>query len=144
MKSVPIRIGKIEGSEIPSSPPKCSVNAVCSLEYRISVKLFEPKDIQALHDFFKVMATTKQSQIAGMVLEKGQVSGEYGNEHPESDQILIVLEGEGTARIEAKELKLGCGSVVLIEAGEKHQIKSGSGKLRTLNLYAPPAYGEDE
>lgn len=76
-----------------------------------------------------------------MVLKPGQISGPYGNEHPDSDQILIVLDGEAHARVENESQMLGPGDVLVIEAGEKHQISCpGPTTLSTLNIYSPPGY----
>ena len=74
-----------------------------------------------------------------MVLAAGKTSGDYGNEHPSSIQVLIVISGFGAAKVEGREVKLSPGDVLTIEKGEKHQIRSSTG-LRTLNLYLPPAY----
>lgn len=76
-----------------------------------------------------------------MVLRPGQASGEYGSEHPQSDQWLAVLAGRGTAKVSEKDFEVGAGDVLLIEAGEAHQItNTGDVDLHTLNFYSPPAY----
>lgn len=107
----------------------------------IYMKLIKSEELDKRDDLFEVMATSEKSQIASMVLEPGQVSGEYGNEHAGSDQVLYVIEGQAIARIEGEEHELEIGDTVLIEAGEKHQIRcQGEEALRTLNFYAPPAY----
>jgi quercetin dioxygenase-like cupin family protein len=95
-------------------------------------------------EFFKVIANTAHSQVATMALAKGKTSGEYGTDHPHADQILIVLSGEGEARVAGKTHKLERGDVIVIEAGEKHQIKGTSEDgLRTINLYCPIAYPDE-
>lgn len=91
--------------------------------------------------FFDVVAGSARSQAAVMVLEPGGSTGGAENRHPESDQWLFVVSGEGTATIEGREVALEAGSLVLIEAGEGHEIACASGEpLRTINVYAPPAY----
>lgn len=91
--------------------------------------------------FFRVLATTKRSQVAIMVLKSGQDSGEYGNEHPKTDQVLHVVDGRGTAVISGKRVKLSPGDTVVVVAGEKHQFKNtGRKAFKTINVYAPPAY----
>ena len=91
--------------------------------------------------FFDVVAGSERSQAAVMVLEPGGSTGGADNRHPESDQWLFVVSGAGTATIEGRQFALRAGSLVLIEAGEAHEIASAAGDpLRTINVYAPPAY----
>jgi len=90
---------------------------------------------------FEVLTQTARCQLASMVLQPGESSGEYGNEHPQSDQIMVVVEGKAIALVEGEETRLTEDDVIVIEAGEKHQIRcDGDIALRTLNFYSPPAY----
>jgi mannose-6-phosphate isomerase-like protein (cupin superfamily) len=90
---------------------------------------------------FRVLFGTERSQAATMVLGPGQSTGGRDNRHPESDQWLLISSGEGTAVIEGKEVHLQAGSLLLIEAGESHEIRNeGEHPLETLSLYSPPAY----
>jgi len=90
---------------------------------------------------FEVIMGSDRSQAALMVLEPGSVTGGPDNRHPYSDQWLFVIEGSGRATVEEKEVEVGAGHLLLIEAGETHQIaNTGVSSLRTLNVYAPPAY----
>jgi mannose-6-phosphate isomerase-like protein (cupin superfamily) len=92
-------------------------------------------------DGFKVLAGTARSEAATMVLEAGESTGGPDNTHDRSDQWLFVLSGRGRATVGGSEVELGPGSLVLIEAGEPHQIdNTGDEQLRTLNFYAPPEY----
>lgn len=91
--------------------------------------------------FFKVLEGTERSQVAEMVLEKGEKTGGPTNKHPESDQWLYVTSGKGKAIVEEKETEIKTGDLVLIEAGETHEIKNvGDKPLKTFNIYAPKAY----
>ena len=91
--------------------------------------------------FFKVLAGNNRSQVAEMVLEPGQSTGGSDNEHKDSDQWLYVVEGDGKAIIEGKEVKFISGDLLLIEKGETHEvINEGKVPLKTFNIYAPPAY----
>jgi mannose-6-phosphate isomerase-like protein (cupin superfamily) len=90
---------------------------------------------------FEVIAGTDRGQAAVMVLEPGTATGGPDNRHPRSDQWLFVLEGSGRATVEDREIEIGVGHLLLIEAGEAHEIlNTGASALKTLNLYAPPAY----
>ncbi len=52
-----------------------------------------------------------------------------------------VVQGTGTAFINDKRYVLGAGTLLLIERGDRHEIRStGKSLLRTLNVYVPPAY----
>lgn len=91
--------------------------------------------------FFRVIGTTRRSQVATMRLRPGQDSGEYGNEHPRSDQVLHVLDGRGVVIVEGKRVKLSAGDTVIVEAGEKHQFtNTGRTAFKAITFYAPPAY----
>jgi mannose-6-phosphate isomerase-like protein (cupin superfamily) len=90
---------------------------------------------------FHVLASTRSSQAAVMVLEPGDTSGPLSNEHPRSEQWLYIVSGTGRARVGKRSASLGEGTLLLIEKGEVHQIRnSGRSPLVTLNVYAPPAY----
>lgn len=105
------------------------------------MKLLTDVQMSKRNALFEVLAATPRCQLASMVLQPGEVSGEYGNEHPESDQILYVVEGQATAIVNEKEVTLREDDAIVIEAGENHQIRAqGEGPLRTLNFYSPPAY----
>jgi mannose-6-phosphate isomerase-like protein (cupin superfamily) len=66
-------------------------------------------NIYSAHKGFKILETTRRSQTATMTLDPGESSSEKPNAHPESDQVLIVLEGKITAEISGKhsEMKKG-------------------------------------
>jgi mannose-6-phosphate isomerase-like protein (cupin superfamily) len=45
------------------------------------------------------------------------------------------------AIVNGRRVRLRAGSIVLIERGDRHEIRStGRTPLRTLNVYVPPAY----
>ncbi len=76
-----------------------------------------------------------------MVLATGISTGGPDNRHAESDQWLYVISGEGSAVVEGAEHALDAGSLLLIEAGESHEIKSGGDRpLETFSIYAPRVY----
>lgn len=90
---------------------------------------------------FHVLAQSGRSQAASMVLAAGESTGGSDNEHPGSDQWLYVLSGEGEAVVGGERVPLEVGTLLLIEAGETHEIRNVGGRpLETLNVYAPPAY----
>jgi mannose-6-phosphate isomerase-like protein (cupin superfamily) len=90
---------------------------------------------------FQLLSGTNRSQAATMVLSPGQSTGGPNNRHPQSDQWLFVASGQGRAVVEGEERELEEGSLLLIEAGEAHEISNdGEVPLETLSFYAPPVY----
>jgi mannose-6-phosphate isomerase-like protein (cupin superfamily) len=96
--------------------------------------------------FFRVLQTGKRSQTAVMALKPGEESGPKANEHPRSEQVLLVLEGEVRAEVgRARRRTLKAGDAVVVPPGTRHRfVNKGKRTARTLNFYAPPAYDPDE
>ena len=90
---------------------------------------------------FDVVLTTDKAQAAVMTLPPGQTVGGGDNIHETSDQWLFVVSGGGEAVISGKRQTLTRHSLVVIEAGEPHEIRNTGGvPLETLNFYTPPEY----
>jgi len=99
------------------------------------------RDHLDFEQFFEVRATTDDAQAAEMTLAPGQSTGGPDNAHPDSDQWLFVVSGSGSATVEGETVRLDAGDLVVIEAGETHEITNeGDAPLETLNLYVPPVY----
>jgi mannose-6-phosphate isomerase-like protein (cupin superfamily) len=91
--------------------------------------------------FFDVVAGTPRSQAATMVLNPGQATGGDDNVHTTSDQWLYVISGKGEATINSRRVPIDSGELLLIEAGQRHEIRNtGKEPLVTVNVYAPPEY----
>ena len=101
-------------------------------------------DTSRKRGFFKRLIESADVQAAMMVLRPGQSSSdEPENEHPASEQWLYVVSGMGRAKVGKRAVKLGEGSLLLIERGEAHEItNTGQVQMVTVNFYAPPAYDE--
>lgn len=93
-----------------------------------------------LGEMLRVLHTTEGAQAAVMALEEGQVSGEFANEHPDSEQWLFLLDGGGSVRVGERPAPLAAGDLLVIPKGALHQV---TGPNRTLSFYSPPAYPED-
>lgn len=90
---------------------------------------------------FRVVAGSGRSQAAEMALPPGGATGGPDNRHDRSDQWVLVLSGSGTAIVEGAEYELSPGTLLLIEAGEAHELRSAAHEqLATVNFYAPPEY----
>jgi mannose-6-phosphate isomerase-like protein (cupin superfamily) len=76
-----------------------------------------------------------------MSLQPGRSTGGPDNRHESSDQWLFVVSGTGEAIIDGERVELEPHELVVIEAGETHELRcTGAEALRTLNLYVPPEY----
>ena len=90
---------------------------------------------------FRVIARSERSQAAEMALPPGGSTGGPDNRHADSDQWVLVMSGSGTAIVDGAEYELSPGTLLLIEAGEAHELRSApEEQLATLNIYAPPEY----
>jgi mannose-6-phosphate isomerase-like protein (cupin superfamily) len=93
---------------------------------------------------FRVSVGNHRSQGAVMVLGPGDYEGGSDNRHGGADQWLYVVEGRGMATVNRSKVPLKAGSLVLIEAGDTHKIENtGRSRLKTVNIYVPPAYDAD-
>jgi mannose-6-phosphate isomerase-like protein (cupin superfamily) len=90
---------------------------------------------------FRVAIGNRRSQAAQMTLEPGATEGGPDNRHRGADQWLFVVAGSGEAAVNGKRVRLRRGSLLLIERGDRHEIRNtGKRPLATLNVYVPPAY----
>ena len=90
---------------------------------------------------FRVALSNRRAQAAEMVLPPGGREGGAANRHRGADQWLFVVAGKGTTIVNGRRTPLHSGRLLLIERGDRHEIRNtGRGLLRTLNIYVPPAY----
>lgn len=95
--------------------------------------------------WFQVLETTDRCQTAVMKLAPGEASGDEPEQHDQSDQVLLVLEGEVVAEVGKETAWMVAGDVVVIPAGTRHRFHNeGKITVRTFNVYAPPAYPPGE
>ena len=103
----------------------------------------ELANIKDATNWFEVLQTSKRSQTAVMTLAPGKSSGAKEG-HKNSDQVLLLLEGELEGEIADEKATLKKGDVLLIPAGIKHRFTNRSDKPAvTFNVYAPPEYPAD-
>ncbi len=99
------------------------------------------KNIRDTSDWFEVLQTTGRTQTAMMTLKPGKSSGSKPEGHKESDQVLLVLEGEVEGEIGDKTIAMKKGDVVVIPAGTRHKFSNrSSADVVTFNTYSPPEY----
>jgi mannose-6-phosphate isomerase-like protein (cupin superfamily) len=93
---------------------------------------------------FRVAFGNRRAQAAAMTIEPGDSEGGPDNRHRGADQWLFVVEGRGVAIVDGKRHPLRKGSLIVIERGDRHEIRAlGRAPLRTLNVYVPPAYDSE-
>ena len=98
-------------------------------------------NLHAAQEWFEVLQTSDRSQTAVMNLGPGEASGDEAEAHPESDQVLLVLDGEVLAEIAEEKTRMRQGDVVIVPAGVHHRFQNaGTAPVRTFSVYAPPAY----
>jgi mannose-6-phosphate isomerase-like protein (cupin superfamily) len=90
---------------------------------------------------FRVAFEVRKAQAAEMVIAPGDSEGGPDNRHRGADQWLFVLSGSGVARVEGRRVPLKAGTLLVIEKGERHEVRNtGRTLLKTLNFYYPPAF----
>jgi mannose-6-phosphate isomerase-like protein (cupin superfamily) len=89
--------------------------------------------------FREVLATGPHSQIVVMSIPPG---GEIGSEvHPDIDQVLVFVQGEGEAILDGAKSAVGVDRLVHVPAGTRHNfVNSGKTDLRLYTIYAPPEH----
>src|SRR6266705_5788468 len=98
-------------------------------------------NIDKAKGWFEVLQTGERSQTAMMTLAPGKSSGDKAEAHEDSDQVLLILEGELTGEVGEEHLSLKEGDVITIPSGVKHRFTNRSRKRAvTFNVYSPPAY----
>lgn len=81
-------------------------------------------------------AAARNQSLAEAVLEPGQATQRHY--HAASEEIYVLLEGEGELEVDGDRRRVGPGDAVLIPPGARHQIRAEAGGLRFLCCCAPP------
>ena len=87
--------------------------------------------------FRRVVATGEHEQVVVMTIPPG---GEIGDEvHPDTDQVLIFIDGRAEARLAGRSSDVGANDLVFVRAGTQHNfLNRGDNPLRVITIYAPP------
>src|SRR4051795_6893067 len=92
-----------------------------------------------LGEGFRVVFGNRRAQAAEMTLAPGDSEGGPDNRHRGADQWMFVESGIGTAIVDGRRQALRPRTLILIERGNRHEIRNtGRAPLRTLNIYVPP------
>lgn len=90
------------------------------------------------NDFFRhVLDSAQHTQVVVMSIPPG---GEIGMEtHPDNDQVLLLIAGQGKVILNGEEAPYETGDVVLVRAGTQHNfINTGTEPLKIITTYSPP------
>jgi mannose-6-phosphate isomerase-like protein (cupin superfamily) len=99
------------------------------------------KNVRDADDWFSVLQTSEKTQTAIMTLKPGQSSGEEKEAHKNSEQVLLVLEGDVFAEVGSETNTLQARDIILIPAGTPHKFTNkGKTNCVTFNTYSPPEY----
>ncbi|CAN5178713.1 hypothetical protein BH18ACT12_BH18ACT12_05620 [soil metagenome] len=101
-----------------------------------AVEAFTTKDGSTIRELHH----TGRQSLAEATLEPGQATQRHF--HRQSEEIYIVLDGEGELEIEGEIHRVGSGDAALIRPGAWHEIRAVSA-LRFLCCCAPPYAHED-
>jgi mannose-6-phosphate isomerase-like protein (cupin superfamily) len=90
---------------------------------------------------FSVIDTSQASQTAWMTLAPGEASGPKENEHPDSEQVLYLVEGELHGEVGNRAFTMRAGDSVIVAKDVAHRFENrGRQPAVTFNVYSPPAY----
>ena len=90
------------------------------------------------HSFRKVVSTADNAQLLVMSLEQGQDIGEQVHF---SDQLLMVVKGDGEVVIEGMSSDMCPGDLVHVPGGTRHNICAAKdSNLKLVMVYSPPLY----
>ena len=97
------------------------------------------KDTVKNKNYRKVLFTGKTSQLVVMSLKEGEEIGE--EVHSDIDQFIRIEQGQATAVLNGKKLKLKEDDAIIVPAGMKHNIINNSkGELKLYSIYSPPEH----
>lgn len=92
-------------------------------------------------NFRTVLYTGDRTQLVVMNVPGGSEIGEETHEHVE--QVLVVVEGCGTAWLDGEPRDVGPGDVVVVEPGTRHNVtNAATDPLKLFTVYAPPNHIE--
>lgn len=87
--------------------------------------------------FRRELTTTDRLQVVLMCLQPGEDIGE--ETHDDTDQVLVVVKGEGHAFVAGQRHAIEKGSMVVVPAGTVHNLVNDAGEsLRLYTIYVPP------
>ncbi|MDB6076828.1 MAG: Cupin 2 conserved barrel domain protein, partial [Akkermansiaceae bacterium] len=91
---------------------------------------------ESVEEFF-ILQTTSNTQTAVMRLSPGDATSSKKERHPNSDQTVLLIEGELEAELAGEVQKIGPGTSLIVPAGTPHRFVNRGGKLAiAFTVYA--------
>lgn len=89
--------------------------------------------------FRREVITGEHEQVVVMAIPAG---GEIGEEvHPDTDQLLIFVDGNGEAQLDGASSEVAPNDLVFVHAGTRHNfLNTGDSPLRLITVYSPPEH----
>ena len=104
-------------------------------------KSMEVVEIPDTREEFRILHTRRHSQTAVMRLQPGGASSPHPSVHHDSEQTVLVLDGELVADIEGEKTIIGPRESLIIPAGASHRLLNhGEVTVVAFTVYSPPAY----
>jgi mannose-6-phosphate isomerase-like protein (cupin superfamily) len=89
--------------------------------------------------FRREITTGKHEQVVVMTIPPGDEIGE--EVHPDTDQLLIFIDGHGEAQLDGEASDVTPNDLVFVRAGTRHNfLNTGDAPLRLITVYAPPEH----
>lgn len=89
--------------------------------------------------FRRVLITGAHTQVVVMTLQPGEEIG--AETHPDTDQVLLFVDGTGQAVLDGERSDVAAGDMVFVHAGVHHNfVNTGGDPLRIATAYAPPEH----
>ena len=89
--------------------------------------------------FRREVVTGSHEQVVLMTIPPGSEIGE--EVHPDTDQVLVIVDGTAEAILDGGRSALGAGDLVLVRAATQHNVvNTGDRPLRLFTVYAPPEH----
>ena len=113
---------------------------IASRERAVAFTTLDGSTIRVLLD--ARLGGARNQSLAEATLEPGQETQRHY--HAETEEIYVVLAGEGDMEVDGDRARVAPGDAILIPPGAWHQLRADeSGELRVLCCCAPPYRDED-
>ncbi|WP_049995834.1 cupin domain-containing protein [Halococcus sediminicola] len=104
-----------------------------------------PEDVETLQfdwgriKWLSTPDVTDSEQLSAGIVQLAPKEGHERHNHPDSEEILYVISGEGIQTVDGEERRITAGEMVHIPAGAYHSTINATWEpLRLLAVYAPP------
>jgi len=121
--------------------PRPAYAAPVQVRARDDAEAFTTKDGSTIRELLGTQHGTANQSLAEAALAPGQSTERHY--HARSEELYMLLEGEGEMEVDGTSSRVGPGDTILIPPGAWHQITAADAPLRFLCCCAPP-YSHDD